>query len=404
VKESLRRLFWTSLEGSVGAYGMVRLVEALERGHRLSALVEALESDDVSTVVAALGWDHRDLPGRARQAPLSRPTPGLARVVERFARSTHPAVLHWLACTLLAAERPELLGHPDLGALGRQAVFDARTATGDLAAGSAPMETDEGRAQEVPAEERTVEEGDAPGAAGRRVGRGRRTGGVDTVGPPRRSDEDAPADAPAVVAASQIDIREPHARRPGAASERTPTAVEPTLPVSTDIDHHHAARQSPWGEATPFAGLLLLVQVLRLIGVAEAVAEDPDRLVRDWPRALLFLIARRLGVPAGDPTLRALSHRGAEPPTVAPLDRVVTARLIRAMRAFLRGQVGVRPRELVAMPGRVAATRTHVDAFFPLAQADLRVRIAGVDVNPGWVPWLGRIVSYHYLETIEGDS
>ena len=24
------------------------------------------------------------------------------------------------------------------------------------------------------------------------------------------------------------------------------------------------------------------------------------------------------------------------------------------------------------------------------------VRLAGLDINPGWLPWLGRVVQFHY--------
>ena len=42
--------------------------------------------------------------------------------------------------------------------------------------------------------------------------------------------------------------------------------------------------------------------------------------------------------------------------------------------------------------GRVAFTDTHVDVLFDLGHADIRVRRAGLDIDPGWVPWLGRVV------------
>jgi hypothetical protein len=54
-------------------------------------------------------------------------------------------------------------------------------------------------------------------------------------------------------------------------------------------------------------------------------------------------------------------------------------------------------RALVLRTGRIAATRTHVDVVFTLAQVDLAVRRAGIDIDPGWVPWLGRVVRFHYL-------
>jgi hypothetical protein len=32
----------------------------------------------------------------------------------------------------------------------------------------------------------------------------------------------------------------------------------------------------------------------------------------------------------------------------------------------------------------------------------MRIRRAGLDIDPGWVPWLGRVVSFHYRETEPG--
>jgi hypothetical protein len=52
---------------------------------------------------------------------------------------------------------------------------------------------------------------------------------------------------------------------------------------------------------------------------------------------------------------------------------------------------------VVSRPGRVAVTRTHVDVLFGHQQADPRVRRAGLDLDPGWLPWFGRVVQFHYL-------
>ncbi len=51
---------------------------------------------------------------------------------------------------------------------------------------------------------------------------------------------------------------------------------------------------------------------------------------------------------------------------------------------------------LIARPGYVRSTRTHLDLFFRHDQADIRIRRAGIDINPGWTPWLGRVITFHY--------
>ena len=51
---------------------------------------------------------------------------------------------------------------------------------------------------------------------------------------------------------------------------------------------------------------------------------------------------------------------------------------------------------LVLRSARLAITPTHVDVFFQLNAADMRIRRAGLDVDPGWVPWFRRVVAFHY--------
>ena len=41
-------------------------------------------------------------------------------------------------------------------------------------------------------------------------------------------------------------------------------------------------------------------------------------------------------------------------------------------------------------------TTTHVDVRMSIDDADVAVRFAGLDINPGWVPALGRVVTFHF--------
>jgi hypothetical protein len=68
-----------------------------------------------------------------------------------------------------------------------------------------------------------------------------------------------------------------------------------------------------------------------------------------------------------------------------------------ALRRWCRRHARMGLHTLVRRPGRITATRTHIDVLFDIQQADIRVRGAGLDVDPGWVPWLGRVVRFHYL-------
>ena len=48
------------------------------------------------------------------------------------------------------------------------------------------------------------------------------------------------------------------------------------------------------------------------------------------------------------------------------------------------------------LPARLIASASHVDLHFRLNDVRLPVRRTGLDINPGWLPWLGRVVTFHY--------
>jgi hypothetical protein len=52
---------------------------------------------------------------------------------------------------------------------------------------------------------------------------------------------------------------------------------------------------------------------------------------------------------------------------------------------------------LVRRPARLALTAPHVDVRSPLATADVRVCRLGLEVDPGWLPWFGRVIAFHFV-------
>lgn len=53
---------------------------------------------------------------------------------------------------------------------------------------------------------------------------------------------------------------------------------------------------------------------------------------------------------------------------------------------------------LVLRHGRLDVTATHADLHLPLASVDVALRRGGWDIDPGWVPYLGRVIRFHYLK------
>ena len=61
-------------------------------------------------------------------------------------------------------------------------------------------------------------------------------------------------------------------------------------------------------------------------------------------------------------------------------------------------------RNLINRGGRIANSNTHLDVLFDGSQIDIRIRMAGLDIDPGWVPWCARVVQFHYSDGGSGDA
>ena len=146
--------------------------------------------------------------------------------------------------------------------------------------------------------------------------------------------------------------------------------------------------QLPYAAPTAAGGLLFLLPVLERIGFADWSAgrgpEEPEPEV--LAAQILHLLLSRLHVEGDDPIWEIAAPEGSG----------VAASWLTRCRRYLRRHVRIGLASLVVRRARVAITPTHVDIFFRLKAADVRVRRAGLDIDPGWVPWFGRVVTFHY--------
>jgi hypothetical protein len=59
---------------------------------------------------------------------------------------------------------------------------------------------------------------------------------------------------------------------------------------------------------------------------------------------------------------------------------------------------------LIMRPAQVRIERAQIDICFAPEQADIAIRRLALDADPGWVPWLGRVIRFHYSERGPDDS
>jgi hypothetical protein len=206
-------------------------------------------------------------------------------------------------------------------------------------------------------------------------------------GPPAPVAENVPG-AGKAVASSEPSAAQSPATAPEAGRELTAPPVALAKDSPSTVDKREALLSSD--AATAAGGLLLLVPLLNRLGLADFLGDDsaPSAL----PQRIFATLLRRLAIADADPLWLLC---------VLPLavDREADGEAVRWLghcRRHLRRHVGIGLYSLVCRPARIAITATHVDVRQDLNAVDLRIRRAGLDVDPGWVPWLGRVLRFHY--------
>lgn len=201
-------------------------------------------------------------------------------------------------------------------------------------------------------------------------------------------------------------------------SEPAMTGAKPSVPVAP-ITAANLCLSSPQ------AGFALLVPLLQRLDIAALLATNEALLGMDLPLRLLRAMAERLLLASNDHLLQL--WEGVEPLADTSLELIEipqswrqwttasgrplhhfdsansTTRLPQLINLlqnlaalWLRRHCGLSLRSLINRPGQVVLTATHWDVIFALNQVDLRLRRVALDVDPGWVPWLGRVVQFHY--------
>ena len=141
--------------------------------------------------------------------------------------------------------------------------------------------------------------------------------------------------------------------------------------------------------ATAAGGLLFLLPVIARVSVAPPTPPQ-------W-RCTLEAALRRLQLPDGDAAWWLVGELPRErDPGLAQAGQAEALRCLHAARHLLRRQLHIGLASLVLRPARLEWTATHWDVHFDVDAADLRVRRAGLDIDPGWCEGLGRVVGFHY--------
>jgi hypothetical protein len=220
--------------------------------------------------------------------------------------------------------------------------------------------------------------------------------------------DDATSDATRVPPSDRT--REQHVATADADATR-PLSVRRDAPRRDDerADESGAAVTEPTGATTEYGGLLYLINVASRIDLATAILRDQALTVRGvrWP---LHQLAQTFGLDAVDPAALAFAGLGPErtppsrneaPPTTSEMSAIAVHRaaLVDALRVALDRPGEADDDLLTGILRRLACITADpgwIDARFSLSDVSIDIRRAGLDLDPGWTPWLGVVVRFVY--------
>lgn len=203
-----------------------------------------------------------------------------------------------------------------------------------------------------------------------------------------------------------------HGLEPSSVGEAAAEEPAPNARAMARADEHEAeADERDAGLATSNAGLLFLLTVAAEAGLPGLALED-TRLSEREPTWVLAHLALRLSVAdVEDPAVRVFSGLDTQAPVElldpatadeeAALDEAsATWAAATARRMYgedeRRGGDTDLVRRVVSREGRVLAAPGWVEVVLAAADVDIDVRRAGLDLDPGFVPWLGAVVRFRY--------
>ena len=163
-------------------------------------------------------------------------------------------------------------------------------------------------------------------------------------------------------------------------------------PAATPLSERFMTRQG---------GLFYLLNFLNRSQVQAVIdAENAWRLLPSgW--GWLYRLGQELALDDADPVVRFLAEQmgfdGID--ALGRLPALPARESLLSLAQHWYGRGGLWNPALLQLEAVVRYTQSHVDIHAALDSVRLPVRLAGLDINPGWLPWLGRVVTFHYSDS-----
>ena len=188
-----------------------------------------------------------------------------------------------------------------------------------------------------------------------------------------------------------------------------PQQVDRIWSQAVETDASFLARSHGFSE---YGGLLFLLPLLEQVGVVDDIINAEQFGSRSLRWFLHFLALQLLPIQENDPA--ALAFCGLRPDDPMPgkdepgLDqtekRLVAdwrLRIVKRLANLMNGNEQQREPEWILQKvccrnAKIIADPGWIDVIFSMREVVTEVRRAGLDLDPGFIPWLGVVIKFYY--------
>lgn len=181
------------------------------------------------------------------------------------------------------------------------------------------------------------------------------------------------------------------------------TGIETGVPVNMDFaDNRLGEERTDYQFHTGFGGLFYLINAINHPESYELLRTKKEWMEMPSGWTLVYSLAKKLCSQLDGPLLRFLADVAALP-SVSDLEKYQHPDLVETLLPLFRRRYQKKlsfDRVLLTAPARVSVSYSHVSVNYDMKSIRLAVRLCGLDVDPGWTPWLGRVIRLHYLSDL----
>lgn len=149
-------------------------------------------------------------------------------------------------------------------------------------------------------------------------------------------------------------------------------------------------------------GIFYLMNILNQPLIRELLLNDAQAIAFPSGWGWLYRFAECLGLRYERNLIRCLSRFSAQDETdfLTDMPQLNAAPGIVAYAEKRYQSFGIRPSSLLDKAAHISLIRPEITICYRLQDIDIELRRSGLDIDPGWIDWLGALIRFQYKEAV----